>query len=537
MEIYDLTAHELADLLRRGEMTSAEVTGAIFKRIHDVDPDVQAYVTLTEDQAYETARKVDGERGQGRSLPYLAGVPAGLKDVLCTRGIRTTCSSRMLEHFIPPYNATVVSKLAAAGAVFTGKLNMDEFAMGSSTENSAFFPTRNPWDLGCVPGGSSGGPAAAVAAGEAPYALGTDTGGSIRQPASLCGIVGLKPTYGLVSRYGLVAFASSLDQVGPMTKDVRDCALVLNLIAGHDPLDSTSAPIPVPDYTSFLTGEINGLRIGIPREFFGDGLDAGVSEVVKASLDKLAELGAIIEECSFPHAEYALPCYYLIAPAEASSNLARYDGVHYGYRATPDDGGEYDLMDMYMNTRSQGFGPEVKRRIMLGTYVLSSGYYDAYYLKALKLRTLIRDDFSRLFDQFDIIVSPTSPTPPFRLGERSNDPLSMYLSDVYTIPVNLAGIPAISVPCGFTGGLPVGLQLMGPVFSEGTLLRIAYAFEQNTPHHRARPSLEGSGSAAPGTRRVPSSTSGLTPGLKECGVHERGGGGGAVRQEGGCVHE
>jgi aspartyl-tRNA(Asn)/glutamyl-tRNA(Gln) amidotransferase subunit A len=491
MEIYDLTAHELADLLRRGEMTSLEVTGAIFKRIHDVEPDVQAYVTITEDEAYVAARKVDEERRQGHSLPYLAGVPAGLKDVLCTKGIRTTCSSRILENFVPPYSATVVSKLAESRAVFTGKLNMDEFAMGSSTENSAFFPTHNPWGLDRVPGGSSGGPAAAVAAGEAPYALGTDTGGSIRQPASLCGIVGLKPTYGLVSRYGLVAFASSLDQVGPMTKDVRDCALVLNLIAGHDPLDSTSASMPVPDYTGFLTGEIRGLRIGIPREFFGAGLDPAVASTVKSAILKLQELGAIVEECSFPHAEYALPCYYLIAPAEASSNLARYDGVHYGFRAAPEGGGEYGLMEMYMNTRSQGFGAEVKRRIMLGTYALSSGYYDAYYLQALKVRTLIRDDFSRLFGQFDAIVSPTSPTPPFRLGEKSNDPLSMYLSDIYTIPVNLAGIPAISVPCGFTDGLPVGLHLMGPVFSEGTLLRIAYAFEQNTPYHQARPSLRG----------------------------------------------
>jgi aspartyl-tRNA(Asn)/glutamyl-tRNA(Gln) amidotransferase subunit A len=490
MAIYDLTAHELADLLRRGEVTSVEVTGAIFDRIRDVEPAVQAYVTITEEGARQAARQIDEQRRQGEELPYLAGVPAGLKDVLCTRGIRTTCSSRILEHFIPPYDATVVERLAAAGAVFTGKLNMDEFAMGSSTENSAFFPTRNPWDLGCVPGGSSGGPAAAVAAGEAPYALGTDTGGSIRQPASLCGIVGLKPTYGLVSRYGLVAFASSLDQVGPMTKDVRDCALVLGLIAGHDPRDSTSASAPVPDYTSFLTGDVRGLKIGVPREFFGEGLDTGVGEAVKASLDKLAELGAIVEECSFPHAEYAVPCYYLIAPAEASSNLARYDGVHYGFRATPDDGGEYSLLEMYANTRSQGFGPEVKRRIMLGTYALSSGYYDAYYLKALKLRTMIRDDFSRLFDQFDAIASPTSPTPPFRIGERAGDPLAMYLSDVYTIPVNLAGIPAISVPCGFAGGLPVGLQLMGPVFSEGTLLRIAHAFEQNTPYHKERAPLE-----------------------------------------------
>jgi aspartyl-tRNA(Asn)/glutamyl-tRNA(Gln) amidotransferase subunit A len=503
MEIYDLTAHELADLLRGGELTSEEVTGAIFNRIHEVDPEVRAYVTITENEAKTAARKIDEQRRQGHDLPYLAGVPAGLKDVLCTRGVRTTCSSRMLENFIPPYNATVVSKLAEAGAVFTGKLNMDEFAMGSSTENSAFFPTHNPWNLDCVPGGSSGGPAAAVAAGEAPYALGSDTGGSIRQPASLCGIVGLKPTYGLVSRYGLVAFASSLDQIGPMTKDVRDAALALNLIAGHDPLDSTSSPDPTPDYTRFLTGDIKGLRIGMPREFFSKGLDPEVGKVVRAALDNLASLGAIVEECSFPYAEYALPCYYMVAPAEASSNLARYDGVRYGYRAVPapedHQGGSYDLLEMYMKTRSEGFGAEVKRRIMLGTYALSSGYYDAYYLKALKIRTLIRNDFSRLFGQFDCLASPTSPTTAFRLGEKANDPLSMYLSDLYTIPVNLAGIPGISVPCGFTGGLPVGLQLMGPVFSEGTLLNLAYAFEQNTTYHRERPLL--SAHACSGTAR------------------------------------
>lgn len=498
MEIYELTAHELAEYIQKGELSAEEVTRAVFSRIHEVEEDVQAYVTLTEEAAYTQARRVDGQKLAGQNPGPLAGIPVGIKDNICTKGVRTTCSSRMLENFVPPYNATVIDKLEAAGAVITGKLNMDEFAMGSSTENSAFFPTRNPWNLECVPGGSSGGPAAAVAAGEAIYALGSDTGGSIRQPASLCGIVGMKPTYGLVSRYGLVAFASSLDQIGPFTKDVRDCALVLNAIAGHDPRDSTSAPNPLPDYTSFLTGEIRGVKIGVPREFFGEGLDPGVEETVRKAIDKLAELGAIIEECSFPYVEYALPAYYIIAPAEASSNLARYDGVCYGYRAMPEKGEKYDIIEMYMKTRSEGFGPEVKRRIMLGTYALSSGYYDAYYLKALKVRTLIRDDFNRLFERFDVLVSPTSPTPAFRLGEKADDPLSMYLSDIYTIPVNLAGIPALSLPCGFVDGLPVGLHLMGPAFGEGILLKVAYAFEQNTSYHRARPPLEGKGKGKTG---------------------------------------
>ncbi len=490
MEIYDLTAHELAEYIQKGELSAEEVTRSVFSRIHEVEEDVRAYVTLTEEKAYAQARYVDEQRRAGKKLGPLAGIPVGIKDNMCTKGIRTTCSSRILENFVPPYNATVVEKLEAEGAVMTGKLNMDEFAMGSSTENSAFFPTRNPWDLNCVPGGSSGGPAAAVAAGEAIYTLGSDTGGSIRQPASLCGIVGMKPTYGLVSRYGLVAFASSLDQIGPFTKDVRDCALVLNLIAGHDPMDSTSAPNPVPDYTSFLTGDIKGVKIGVPREFFGKGLDSRVADVVRNAIDKLADLGAIVEECSFPYAEYALPVYYIIAPAEASSNLARYDGVCYGYRAVPEKGEKYDIIEMYMKTRSEGFGAEVKRRIMLGTYALSSGYYDAYYLKALKVRTLIKDDFARLFEKYDVLVSPTSPTPAFRFGEKANDPLTMYLSDIYTIPVNLAGIPALSVPCGFVDGLPVGLHLMGPAFGEGTILKVAYAYEQNTSYHRARPPLQ-----------------------------------------------
>lgn len=489
MEIYELTAHELAEYIQKGELSAEEVAKAVFSRIHDVEGDIKAYVTLTEELAYAQARRVDERRRAGEKLRPLEGIPVGIKDNICTKGIRTTCSSRMLENFVPPYSATVIERLEAEGAVITGKLNMDEFAMGSSTENSAFFPTRNPWNLECVPGGSSGGPAAAVAAGEAVYALGSDTGGSIRQPASLCGIVGLKPTYGLVSRYGLVAFASSLDQIGPLTKDVRDCALVLNAIAGHDPRDSTSAPYDVPDYTAFLTGDIKGVKIGVPREFFGEGLDPRVEETVRKAIDRLADLGAVVDECSFPYVEYALPVYYIIAPAEASSNLARYDGVCYGYRAVPEKGKRYDIVEMYMKTRSEGFGAEVKRRIMLGTYALSSGYYDAYYLKALKVRTLIKNDFDRLFEKFDVLVSPTSPTPAFRLGEKAGDPLSMYLSDIYTIPVNLAGIPAISLPCGFVDGLPVGLQIMGPAFGEGTILNVAYAFEQDTPYHKARPPL------------------------------------------------
>ncbi len=496
MEIYELTAHELSEYIRKGELSAEEVTRAVFSRIHEVEKDIQAYVTLTEEMAYAQARRIDERRRAGEELGPLAGIPVGIKDNICTKGIRTTCSSRMLENFVPPYNATVIERLEAAGAVITGKLNMDEFAMGSSTENSAFFPTRNPWDLERVPGGSSGGPAAAVAAGEAVYALGSDTGGSIRQPASLCGIVGLKPTYGLVSRYGLVAFASSLDQIGPLTKDVRDCALVLNAIAGHDPKDSTSAPNEVPDYTSFLTGEIKGVRIGVPREFFGEGLDPRVEETVRKAIDRLAHLGAEVEECSFPYVEYALPVYYIIAPAEASSNLARYDGVCYGYRAVPERGERYDIIEMYMKTRSEGFGAEVKRRIMLGTYALSSGYYDAYYLKALKVRTLIKNDFDRLFERFDVLVSPTSPTPAFRFGEKAGDPLSMYLSDIYTIPVNLAGIPAISLPCGFVEGLPVGLQIMGPAFGEGAILNVAYAFEQDTPYHKARPAVGSGGNGS-----------------------------------------
>ncbi|GEA13952.1 MAG: aspartyl-tRNA(Asn)/glutamyl-tRNA(Gln) amidotransferase subunit [Moorella sp. (in: firmicutes)] len=484
MDLHYLTVHELGDLLQRREVSAVEVTEAMLERIEAVDGRVQAYLTRTAEEALEQAKAVDAARARGEDPGILAGVPMALKDNLCTEGVRTTCASRMLAEWVPPYDATVVRRLKTAGAVILGKLNMDEFAMGSSTENSGFFPTRNPWDLERVPGGSSGGSVAAVAAGEACYALGSDTGGSIRQPASFCGVVGMKPTYGRVSRYGLVAFASSLDQIGPITRDVTDCALVLGVIAGHDPSDSTSADLPVPDYRAALQPEIKGLKIGVPREYFGAGIEPEVEKVVRRAIAKLEEMGAICEETSLPHTEYALPAYYLVAPAEASSNLARYDGVSYGLRVPGKD-----IIEMYMNTRSQGFGPEVKRRIMLGTYALSSGYYDAYYLKALKVRTLIRRDFEAAFSKYDLLATPTSPTVAFRLGEKAGDPLAMYMSDLCTIPVNMAGLPALSIPCGFSQGLPVGLQLIGKAFDEATLLRVAYAFEQATEYHRRRPEL------------------------------------------------
>lgn len=485
MSLNRLTAHELHEKLASREISSLEITEAVFQRIDEVEDKVKAFVTVTRKTAIAKAREVDEKITRGEKIGPLEGIPVVIKDNMCTEGVPTTCSSKMLHNYIPPYNATVVEKLKAAGAVLVGKSNMDEFAMGSSTENSRFFPTRNPWDTERVPGGSSGGSAAAVAADETIYSLGSDTGGSIRQPASFCGVVGLKPTYGTVSRYGLVAFASSLDQIGPFSKDVTDCARVFNIIAGHDPMDSTSAEFEVPDYTRFLTGEVKGLKIGIPKEYFIEGTDPEVLNLVKQAIKKFEDLGAVCEETSLPHAEYALPVYYLIATAEASSNLARYDGVRYGYR---DESAE-DVVTMFMRTRSEGFGAEVKRRIMLGTYALSSGYYDAYYLKALKVRTLIKRDFDRAFEKFDIILSPTSPTPAFKFGEKMDDPIQMYLSDIFTISVNLAGIPGISIPCGFVNGLPVGLQLMSKPFGEGTLFRAAYAFEQNTEYHKVKPNL------------------------------------------------
>lgn len=485
MQLNGLTAHELHAKLVNKEVSSVEITEAVYKRIDEVEDRVKAFVTLTRDGALAKAGEVDARIARGEDIGTLEGIPVVIKDNMCTEGVLTTCSSKMLHNFVPPYNATVVEKLRSAGAVVIGKANMDEFAMGSSTENSRFFTTRNPWNTDCVPGGSSGGSAAAVAADETIYSLGSDTGGSIRQPASFCGVVGLKPTYGTVSRYGLIAFASSLDQIGPFSKDVTDCAQVFNVIAGHDERDSTSAEFAVPDYTKYLTGDVKGLKIGIPREYFVDGTDPGVRDFINQAIKKYESLGAVCEEISLPHTEYALPVYYLIAPAEASSNLARYDGVRYGYRDESAD----DIITMFMRTRSEGFGSEVKRRIMLGTYALSSGYYDAYYLKALKVRTLIKQDFDRAFEKYDIILSPTSPTPAFKRGEKADDPMQMYLSDIFTISVNLAGIPGLSIPCGFSGGLPVGLQLMGKPFGEGTLFQAAYAFEQNTEYHKVKPNL------------------------------------------------
>lgn len=486
MQLHYLTAHELRTMFRRKQVSAEEVWRAFFKRIDAVENKLKAYLTITRENALAQAREIDRRLAGGHEIPPLGGIPVAIKDNFCTEGVRTTCASKILYNFISPYSATVIKKIIASGAVILGKTNMDEFAMGSSTENSGFFPTSNPWDLERVPGGSSGGSAVAVAAGEAALALGSDTGGSIRQPASFCGVVGLKPTYGVVSRFGLVAFASSLDQIGPLTRDVTDCALIMNVIAGHDRLDSTSVPRPVPDYTSYLQNDIRGLKIGVPKEYMGEGISSPVRQVIEQALVTLTGLGAKIEETSLPHSEYALPAYYLIAPAEASSNLARYDGVRYGYRAE----GAADIVDMFMKTRSLGFGPEVKRRIMLGTYALSAGYYDAYYLKALKVRTLIKQDFDQAFEQYDVLLSPTAPSPAFRKGEKIADPLQMYMSDICTLAVNLAGLPGMSIPAGFVDGLPVGMQLIGKPFDEGTLLRVAYTFEQNTDYHKSRPDIQ-----------------------------------------------
>jgi len=483
-KLHSLTLHEASELLGRREVSSLELTQAILARIDSVEDRVKAYITPTPELALEQARLADGRRGA--ALSALSGVPAAIKDVICTQDVRTTCGSRMLEAFIPPYDAYVMEKLKGHGMVMIGKTNMDEFAMGSSGENSAFYPTRNPWDLDRVPGGSSSGSAAAVAADECFYALGTDTGGSIRQPAALCGVVGLKPTYGRVSRFGLVAFASSLDQIGPITKDVRDCALALQQICGHDPRDSTSAPVEVPDFSAALGPDLKGLRLGAPREYFHEAMAPGVREAVDGAIRRLEALGAEVDrEVSLPSTPYALAVYYILAPSEASANLARYDGVKYGYSYTDGD----SMWDNMEKTRQFGFGDEVKRRIMLGTYALSAGYYDAYYLKALKVRTLIRCEFEEAFTRYDALITPVSPTVAFRLGEKVSDPLQMYLSDVFTIPVNIAGLPAISVPCGFSEGLPVGLQVIGKPFDESTILRVAYAYEQSSEWHKRRPPL------------------------------------------------
>ena len=482
---YDLTIHEAHQLLKKRELSSVELTKGVLERIHHVEDKVRCFVTITEDAALAQAREAD-ERIKAGKLSPLTGIPALIKDNMCTRGVKTTCSSKMLGNFVPPYDAAVVERLKAAGMVMLGKGNMDEFAMGSSTENSAFFATHNPWDLNRVPGGSSGGSAASVAAGEAVYALGSDTGGSIRQPAGFCSVVGLKPTYGLVSRYGLVAFASSLDQIGPLTKDVTDCALVMNVIAGHDPRDSTSVDQPVPDYTKSLVPGLKGLRIGVPKEYFVKGMESGVEQVMRQAIAKLEELGAKVEwEVSLPHTSFALACYYIIAPSEAMANLARYDGVKYGFSAREAE----NMWDAMEKTRQYGFGPEVKRRIMLGTYALSAGYYEAYYLKAQKVRTLISREFAQAFTKYDALITPTSPTVPFRIGEKTDDPLQMYLSDVCTLPINIAGIPGMSVPAGFANGLPVGMQILGKPFSEETLFRVAYTYEQATGWQKQRPKI------------------------------------------------
>jgi aspartyl-tRNA(Asn)/glutamyl-tRNA(Gln) amidotransferase subunit A len=485
LSLFDLNIQDIHNKLHAKELSVTDLVDASYRRIQEVDSKVQAFLTLDEEQARSKAEQLDGQGAQASERGLLFGLPIGIKDNMVTEGITTTCASRFLSNYKPIYDATVVQKLRDAQSVTIGKLNMDEFAMGGSNENSAFHPTFNPWNLDYVPGGSSGGSAAAVAAGEVYFALGSDTGGSIRQPAAYCGIVGMKPTYGLVSRYGLVAFASSLDQIGPLTKNVEDAAYLLQAITGHDPKDSTSAKVDIPDYIASLSGDVRGLRIGVPKEYLGKGIDPTVKEKVLEALKVLEGLGAVWEEVSMPHTEYAVATYYLLASSEASSNLARFDGVRYGVRSD----NARNLLDVYQYSRSEGFGPEVKRRIMLGTYALSSGYYDAYYVKAQKVRTLIKQDFDQVFANYDVIIGPTAPTPAFKIGEQSDDPLTMYLNDILTIPVNLAGVPAISIPCGFVNGLPVGLQIIGKTLDESTVLRVAHAFEQHTEHHKARPQL------------------------------------------------
>jgi aspartyl-tRNA(Asn)/glutamyl-tRNA(Gln) amidotransferase subunit A len=475
MDLASLNIDSARTAIATKQISASALVEQFYGKIKAEDPDVHAYLTLSEDRAFAQAKYIDGLVRKGAALPPLAGVPIGIKDVMVTKGVRTTAGSKILENFIPPYDCTAVARLEAAGAIVLGKMNCDEFAMGSSNENSAYGPVRNPRDKSRVPGGSSGGSAAAVAAGTAIATLGSDTGGSIRQPASFCGVVGFMPTYGRVSRYGLIAFASSLDHIGPLTKTVKDAAILLRIVAGRDPLDSTSADVPVPDYEADLAKPVNGLKIGVPKEYFGEGLDAKVRAAVEAGIAKLRSAGCEIIPISLPHTAYAIPTYYVIATAEASANLARYDGVRYGYRAK----GVRTLSEMYRKSRDEAFGAEVKRRIMLGTYALSSGYYDAYYLKAQRVRTLLTRDFEEAFTKVDAIVTPTAPTPAFKLGEKSDDPLSMYLADIYTVTADLAGIPGISVPCGTTeAGLPIGLQVLGRHFDESTVLRVAAAVEQ-----------------------------------------------------------
>jgi aspartyl-tRNA(Asn)/glutamyl-tRNA(Gln) amidotransferase subunit A len=476
LEHFQLKAWQLEDILRKAETTCQQIVSATFDRIHQLNPKINAYVTLIEDQAQKTAKKIDRKRTKGEKLGALAGIPVAIKDNICVKGIPTTCGSKILSNFVPPYDATVVKKLKEADAIIVGKTNMDEFGMGSSNEHSFCGIAKNPSDLERIPGGSSGGSAAAVGSDMTTVALGSDTGGSIRQPAGLCGVVGMKPTYGRISRYGLVAFASSLDQIGPLTKDVRDCALLFSVIEHHDPKDSTSLDVGRQDYTGFLNEKVKGIKIGVPEEYFGEGLDSEIKEAVKNGIKLLEKQGMMVEDISLPHADKATATYYVLCTAEASSNLARYDGARYGYRAK----GGFELSEMYKKTRSEGFGAEVKRRIILGTYVLSAGYYDAYYAKAQKVRTIIKEDFDKAFEKVDVIITPTSPTTAFKIGEKIDDPLTMYLSDIYTTSANLTGIPAISIPCGKDScGLPIGLQIMGKPLSEGLILKVAYTLEQN----------------------------------------------------------
>ena len=488
MKLFEQPAHVLHDMLVNKEITSLELTEAVLARIDQVEGDVQAYLTVTRDEAIAQAKAVDEKSARGEEIAFLEGIPGAIKDNICTKGVKTTCASRILQKFVPPYDATVVQKLAVQNPVVLGKTNLDEFAMGGSTENSAFHPTHNPWNTDCVPGGSSGGSAAAVAAGTAVWALGSDTGGSIRQPASFCGVVGMKPTYGRVSRYGLVAYASSLDQIGPITKDVTDCANILNIIAGRDEMDSTSIDKEVPDYTKSLVQDVKGLKIGLPKEYFVKGMDPEVESAVKAAVKQLESLGAEVVEISLPNTDYAISTYYLIAPAEAATNLARYDGVSYGERAED----AADLVEMMTKTRSQYLGEEVKRRIMIGNYALSAGYYDAYYLKALKVRRLVKEDYDKAFKEVDVIICPAAPSVAYKIGEKIDNPLEMYLQDACTVPLNLAGLPGISVPCGYNKDkMPIGMQIIGKALDEETLIRVAYTYEQSQSYHQDRAQLGG----------------------------------------------
>ncbi|MGM9577672.1 MAG: Asp-tRNA(Asn)/Glu-tRNA(Gln) amidotransferase subunit GatA [Anaerovibrio sp.] len=488
MKLFEQPAHVLHDMLVNKEITSLELTQAVLARIDEVEGDVQAYLTITREEALAQAKAVDEKIAKGEEIAFLEGIPGAIKDNICTKGIKTTCASKILQKFVPPYDATVMQKLEAQNPVVLGKTNLDEFAMGGSTENSAYHPTCNPWNTDCVPGGSSGGSAAAVAAGTAVWALGSDTGGSIRQPASFCGVVGMKPTYGRVSRYGLVAYASSLDQIGPITKDVTDCAHILNIIAGRDEMDSTSLDVQVPDFTKALVQDVKGLKIGLPKEYFVKGMDPEVEAAVKNGVKELEKLGAEVVEISLPNTDYAISTYYLIAPAEAATNLARYDGVSYGERAEDVS----DLVEMMTKTRTQYLGEEVKRRIMIGNYALSAGYYDAYYLKALKVRRLVKEDYDKAFKDVDVIICPAAPSVAYKIGEKIANPLEMYLQDACTVPLNLAGLPGISVPCGYNKDkMPIGMQIIGKALDEETILRVAYTYEQSQSYHEDRAQLGG----------------------------------------------